>query len=234
MLGDNNEGPIVQENIHSGLSTNEFLTKVFFRMFLGLFATAAIAAYTYYSGLLEDIAESGAFIGFIIAEFVVVIVFSFGFRKLSSGIVNVLFFAYAALTGVTFSCIFVAFDLQSIAYAFFGTAAIFGVMAYIGKTTSKDLTSLGTLLTVGLVVGLIVSIINLFVGNTLIDIALDWVMLAIFVGFTAYDMQKISNLQGTEYAEEDKLYVYGAMELYLDFINLFLRLLSIISRFRRD
>lgn len=234
MMGENNGGPIIQESVSSGISTNDFLVKVFFRMFLGLLATAVIATYTFYSGLLEDIAESGAYIGFFIAEIVVVLVFSLGFRKLSAGVVNVLFYAYAALTGVTFSAIFVAFDLQSIAYAFFGAAAIFGVMAYIGKNTTKDLTKLGTILMVALIVGVIVSLINLFVGNAFIDIILDWVMLAVFTGFTAYDIQKISNLQGTDYADSDKLYVYGAMELYLDFINLFIRLLSIINRYRKN
>ncbi|MBR1539982.1 MAG: Bax inhibitor-1/YccA family protein [Clostridia bacterium] len=232
MMGDDNQGPIVQEQSH--LSVNTFLTKVFFRMFLGLLATAIVAGYTYYSGLLEDVAESGAFIFFIIAEFVVAIVFSLGFRKFSSGVVTALFFAYAMLTGVTFSAIFVVFDAASIAYAFIGTAAIFGVMAYIGKNTTKDLTSLGTILSVSLITAVIVSIINLFVGNGMIDIILDWVIIAIFMGFTVYDMNKIVALRDSGYSDDEHLYVYGAMELYLDFINLFIRILSVIGRYRRD
>ena len=213
MMGDDNQGPIVQEQSH--LSVNTFLTKVFFRMFLGLLATAIVAGYTYYSGLLEDVAESGAFIFFIIAEFVVAIVFSLGFRKFSSGVVTALFFAYAMLTGVTFS-------------------AIFGIMAYIGKNTTKDLTSLGTILSVSLLTAIVVSIINLFVGNGMIDIILDWVIIAIFMGFTVYDMNKIVALRDSGYSDDEHLYVYGAMELYLDFINLFIRILSIFGKYRRD
>ena len=232
MMGDDNQGPIVQEQSH--LSVNTFLTKVFFRMFLGLLATAIVAGYTYYSGLLEDVAESGAFIFFIIAEFVVAIVFSLGFRKFSSGVVTALFFAYAMLTGVTFSAIFAVFEAASIAYAFIGTAAIFGIMAYIGKNTTKDLTSLGTILSVSLLTAIVVSIINLFVGNGMIDIILDWVIIAIFMGFTVYDMNKIVALRDSGYSDDEHLYVYGAMELYLDFINLFIRILSIFGKYRRD
>ena len=77
------EGPIVQEQAHSGSNVNEFLTKVFFRMFLGLLATAIVAAYTYYSGLLEDVISSGGFVAIIIAEVVVAIAFSLGFKKFS-------------------------------------------------------------------------------------------------------------------------------------------------------
>lgn len=232
MMGYDDQGPIIQEQSHVGV--NDFLTKVFFRMFLGLLATAIVAGYTYYSGLLEGLAESGGLIFCIIAEFVVVIVFSLGFRKFSPGVVTALFFAYSMLTGVTFSMLFVVFELESIAYAFIGTAAVFGVMAYIGKNTTKDLTNLGTILTVSLIVAIIVSLINLFVGNGFIDIVLDWVILAIFMGFTVYDMNKIIALRDAGYSDDAHLYVYGAMELYLDFINLFIRILSIFGKVRRD
>lgn len=232
MIGDYNEGPIIQENTHSGLSVNEFLTKVFFRMFLGLLATAVVAGYTYYSGLIENVVESGGFMACIIAELVVAVVFSLGFRKFSSGVVTALFFAYAMITGVTFSALFVVFEAASIVYAFIGTAAVFGIMAYIGKTTTKDLTSLGTILYVSLFAAIIVSIINLFVGNGIIDIALDWIIIAIFMGFTVYDMNKILALRDSGYTDDEHLYVYGAMELYLDFINLFIRILSIFGKRR--
>lgn len=227
---DYNEGPIMEE--HSNISTNDLLTKVFFRMFLGLLATAIVAGYTYYSGLLEEVIESGKFMIFIIAEVLVALVFSLGFRKFSSGTVTVLFFAYAMLTGVTFSTIFAVFELSSIVYAFVGTSAIFGILAYIGKNTKADLTNLGTILYVSLFVLIIVSIINLFIGSSLVEIALEWIAVAIFMGFTVYDMNKIVALQNSGYTDDDHLYVYGAMELYLDFINLFIRLLSIFGKRR--
>ena len=232
MMGYDEEGPIVQEQTNAVSNVNDFLVKVFFRMFLGLLATAIVAAYTYYSGLLENIIENGGFMAFIIAELVVAFAFGLGFRKLSAGAVTVLFFVYAMLTGVTFSSIFVIFELESIAYAFLGTAAVFGVLAYIGKNTKADLTSLGTILRIALLIAIVVSLINLIAGNSLIDIVLDWVIIAIFMGFTVYDMNKIVNIGNTELIDYDRLYVYGAMELYLDFINLFIRLLSIFGKRR--
>lgn len=227
MMGyESQDGPIVT-------NTSDYLTKTFFRMFLGLLATAFAAAYTYYSGLLIPIIESGAFLALFVVEFIVVIAFSAGFRRFSSGVVTALFFIYAIINGVTFATLFMCFELSSIVYAFFGAAAIFGIMALIGKNTKADLSSLGTMLTVTLLVGCIISIINLFIGNSFVDIALDWIILFVFMGFTMYDMNKITHIHEEGVMDEEKLYVYGAMELYLDFINLFIRILSIFGK-RRD
>ena len=228
MMGFEEESSPIMTN------TNELLGKVFFRMFLGLLATAIAAAYTFYSGLLEDFVASGGYVFCLVAEIIVVLVFSFGFRKFSSGVVTALFFGYAILTGVTFSSIFVLFELNSIVYAFVGTAAIFGILAYIGKNTTKDLTHFGTILTVTLIVGLIISLINIFVGFGALEIALDWLILAVFMGFTVYDMNKITNIQNEDIMDDEHLYVYGAMELYLDFINIFIRILYLFGNRRND
>lgn len=228
MMGFEEESSPVMTN------TNELLGKVFFRMFLGLLATAIVAAYTFYSGLLEDFVARGGYVFCLIAELVVVMVFSFGFRKFSAGVVTALFYGYAILTGVTFSSLFVLFELNSIVYAFVGTAAIFGILAYIGKNTTKDLTHFGTILTVTLIVGLIVSLINIFLGFGALEIALDWLILAIFMGFTVYDMNKITNIQNEDIMDDEHLYVYGAMELYLDFINIFIRILYLFGSRRND
>jgi hypothetical protein len=214
--------------------TNSLLSKIFFRMFLGLLATAITAGVTYYSNIFEDFVLRGGYAFCVIAELVVVLVFSLGFRKLSPGAVSALFYAYAVLTGATFSSLFVVFDLQSIVYAFLGTAAIFGILAYVGKNTTKDLTNFGTILSITLLVGLVISVINLFLGNTLIDIALDWIILAVFMGFTVYDMNKITNIEREGYMDDEHIYIYGAMQLYLDFINIFLRILSIVASRKRD
>ncbi len=233
---DEEKGPIYQEEVHQTnvIDTNSALTKVFFRMFLGLLATAIVASYTYYSGLLEDFVARGGYIFCLIAEVVVALVFSFGFRKLSAGVVTALFYGYSILTGLTFSSIFVVFELQSIAYAFLGTAAIFGIMALIGKNTKADLTKMGTILFVSLAVCLVVSLINIFLGNTMLDLGIDIVIILIFMGFTVYDMNKIMLYKDSFMGDAEKFYVYGAMELYLDFINLFIRLLSIFGKRRND
>ena len=211
-------------------STSDYLSKTFFRMFLGLFATALVAGYTYYSGMVETLIYSNSFVFIFIAELIVVIAFSLGFRKFSSGVVTALFFVYAILTGVTFSTLFVIFELSSIFYVFLGSAAIFGILALIGKNTTKDLSSFGTMLSVTLLVGLVISVINLFIGNTIVDIILDWIILFVFLGFTAYDMNKITHMNELGVMEQEKLYVYGAMELYLDFVNIFLRILYIFGK----
>lgn len=238
MMGfdDENEGPIQSGVTYHTTTTfeetNGVLTKIFFRMFLGLLATAIVASYTYYSGLLEDFVLRGGYIFCIVAELIVALVFSFGFRKFSAGVVTALFYGYSILTGLTFSSIFVVFELESIAYAFLGTAAIFGVMAYIGKNTKADLTKFGTLLTVTLLACIVVSLINIIVGSTTIDLIVDVVIIGVFMMFTAYDINKIMAYRDS-WGLDEKFYVYGAMELYLDFINLFIRILSIFGK-RRD
>lgn len=213
-------------------SINELLSQTFFVMFLGLLATAIASIYTYATGMYIDMLSGNTYFVLCLAELAVAFIFSIFFRKLSSGVVTLLFFAYSILTGVTFSVLFAVFDLTSIAYAFVATAGIFGALAYIGKTTDKDLTSLGTILTVTLLIGLVLTVINLFVGSSGLDIFLDWVILFIFMGFTLYDMNKLTHLSEMGYANNDKLHIYGAMELYLDFINIFIRILQIVARNR--
>ena len=214
------------------MDTNSVLTNTFFRMFLGLLASAVTAIYTYYSGMYIDIVTSGAFYGLAIAEVVVVILFSLFFQKASPTVVTVMFFGYAFLNGFTLSVIFAAYELTSIGYAFAATAAMFGILAFIGYKTDKDLSNWGTTLSVALIVGLVLTVINLFLRHTMFDIVLDWAMLLLFSVLTIYDMNKIKLMQQAGFCEDEKLYVYGAMELYLDFINIFLRILSLFGKRR--
>lgn len=227
MIGEQNQEPIIQSE-----ETN-FIPKTFFWMFLGLLGTAIVAWYTYSSGLFINLLTGDSFGMLLIAEVVIVLLFSFLFRKLSPTVVGILYFIYAAINGVTLSTIFVVFELQSIVLLFVASAILFGGLALYGYKTSKDLNNWHTLLFGTLIVGLIVSIINLFVGNTMLDIILDWVILLVFFGITAYDMNKIKQLSLLPNLDKSKLHIYGAMELYLDFINIFLRILSIFGR-RRD
>lgn len=217
--------------IHS-LDTNSVLTNTFFRMFLGLIASAGTAFYVYKSGLYISVILGGYFFPLAIAEIVVVLLFSLLFKKLSPTAVSILFFAYAFLNGFTLSVIFIAFEITSIVYAFVGTAALFGILSFIGYKTDKDLSSFGTILSVALIIGLILTLVNLFIGSTFLDIALDWAILFIFVGLTVYDMNKIKVMQEAGFCDDEKLYVYGAMQLYLDFINIFLRILSLFGKRR--
>lgn len=215
------------------MDTNSVLTNTFFRMFLGLLASAITALYAYYSGMYVQMIVNGTFYGLAIAEIVVVILFSLSFTKASPTAVTVMFFGYAFLNGFTLSVIFAAYELTSIGYAFIATSALFGILSFIGYTTDKDLSNWSTMLTTTLIVGLVLTVINLFIGSTMLDIVLDWAMLFLFFGLTVYDTNKIRAMHDAGFCDEEKLYVYGAMELYLDFINIFLRILSLFGR-RKD
>lgn len=208
---------------------NNTLIKSFFRMFLGLLATALVAIYTYSTGLYLNI--SYGVVGII--EIAVVILFSLLFRKLPPIVVTILFFIYALINGVTMSVIFAAFDISTIGFAFLITALLFAGLCAYGHFTKKDMSKIGSILTVALVIGLIVSIINIFIGSTIVDIVLDWVILLIFCGLTVYDINKIKKMEQYLDVDPEKMYVYFAMDLYLDFINIFIRLISILGR-RKD
>lgn len=212
------------------MDMNSILTNTFFRMFLGLLASAITAFYAYKSGIYISMIEGGTYGALAVAEVVVVIIFSLLFRKLSPMAVTILFYAYAFLNGFTLSIIFAVFEMTSIVYAFAGTAVLFGALAYIGYKTNRDISSFGTILSVALIIGLVLTIINLFLGNTFLDLVLDWAMLIVFCGLTVYDMNKIRAMQEAGFCDDEKLYVYGAMELYLDFINIFLRILSLFGK----
>ena len=211
----------------------KLIPKTFFWMFLGLLGTAIIAWYTYSSGLFLRLIVEGYWSMLLIIEVIVVLLFSFLFRKLSQTIVGILYFVYAAINGVTLSTIFYLFELNSIVYLFVAAAVLFGILALIGYKTNADLSRWHTILFTVLIIGLILSIVNLFVGNSMLDIAIDWLILLTFFGITVYDMNKIKNLQYEDGIDQEKLYIYGAMELYLDFINIFLRILSLFGK-RRD
>lgn len=212
---------------------NKLFGKTFFWMFLGLLGSGIIAWYTYSSGLFLDIILGGYFNILLILELVAVFVFSLLFRKLSPVLVGILYFVYAMLNGVTLATIFVVFELTSVVYLFVVSALIFAVLGLIGYKTNKDLSSWGTYINVFLIAGILLSVINLFIlKNSVVDLALDWLILALFCGITIYDINKIKALQAEPDIDQEKIHIYCAMQLYLDFINIFLRILSIFGKRR--
>lgn len=172
------------------------------------------------------------FWGLIIAEFALVMGISWGIRRLSITTATLLFILYSVVNGATLSVIFMAYTLSSIASVFFITAGTFGVMAFIGYTTKKDLTSLGKLLFMGLIGLILATIVNMFIGSSMLNLIASYVGVGIFIGLTAYDSQKIKNmLYDADDMDEgaQKIALLGALTLYLDFINLFLYLLRIFG-----
>ena len=212
---------------------NKLFGKTFFWMFLGLLGSGIIAWYTYASGLFVNIIMEDYFNVLLIVELLVVLGFSLLFKKLPPIAVGILYFAYSMINGITLSVIFVVFELSSILYLFGISALIFAALGLIGYKTNKDLTSWGSYLTVFLIAGILLSIINLFIlKNTTFELILDWLILALFFGVTIYDINKIKLLQEEPSIDSDKIHIYCAMQLYLDFINIFLRILSIFGKRR--
>ena len=126
-----------EENAIHSVDENSILTNTFFRMFLGLLASAGAALYAYYSGMAESMIYGRGYLTLAIVEIIIVLLFSFLFKKLSPTMVTVLFFAYAFVNGFTLSVIFFAYEMTSIVYAFFGTAALFGILAFVGIKQKK-------------------------------------------------------------------------------------------------
>lgn len=210
---------------------NKLFGKTFFWMFLGLLGSGIIAWYTYASGLFMDILLGDYFNILLIVELLVVFAFSLLFRKLPPLLVGILYFVYSMINGVTLSVIFVVFELSSIIYLFAISAGIFAVLGIIGYKTNKDLTSWGPYLSVFLIAGILLSIVNLFIlKNSTFELILDWLILALFFGITIYDINKIKLLQEDSSIDANKIHIYCAMQLYLDFINIFLRILSIFGK----
>lgn len=134
------------------------------------------------------------------------------------------------INGVTLSVIFAVFELSSIIYLFGISAIIYAILALIGYKTNANLGSFGPYITVFLIAGIVLSIINLFLENSMLELFLDWFILILFMGITIYDINKMKLLQQDPSLNSDKIYIYCAMQLYLDFINIFLRILSIFGK----
>lgn len=172
------------------------------------------------------------FWGVIIAEFGLVIAISGAINRLSLTAATLLFILYSALNGVMCASIFKLYTMESIASTFFITAGTFGVMALIGYTTKTDLSSLGKIALMGLIGIIIATVVNIFIGSSMLSTIVSYIGVAIFVALTAYDVQKIrAMLAQYAYADESaqKVALMGALSLYLDFINLFIYLLRIFG-----
>lgn len=136
---------------------------------------------------------------------------------------------FAALMGLSMSAIFIAYAMTSIFTAFMGAAVLFGTMSFYGYFTKRSLESMGSFLLVGLIAIIIASLINIFVGSTVMQMVISAIAILIFLGFTAYDTQQIREAVSVEGSDSVAVEVLGALNLYLDFINLFVNLLQLIG-----
>jgi FtsH-binding integral membrane protein len=145
----------------------------------------------------------------------------------SKGVAQLCLHGFAALMGLSMATIFAVFNMGSIVSAFMGAAILFGVMSGYGYFTKKDLSSMGQMMFVGLIAIIIVSIVNIFIGSTVLQMVISALAIIIFLGLTAYDTQKIREELSME--SSDVAEVRGALTLYMDFINLFINLLQLFG-----
>ena len=209
--------------------------EVIFKSFLfmvGALLVTACAALTISPYIAYQLLSGYNFYILLAAELGIVLVSNWALRKNNAILAGVLFTAYSYLTGVTLSLIFLIYTTASIVAIFATTAVVFGIMAVYGLLTKRDLSSIGNLCLMGLLGIILVSVVNLFIlQSTMLDTAISAIGVLIFVGLTAYDTQKIKkNVMASNSQNVTSLALYGAFQLYLDFINLFLKLLSLFGK----
>jgi len=218
-----------------GINLQPIMRQVYTWMGLGTLLTAGMAYVTVNTPLINLAANPIILMIAIIAEFGLVLGISFGFSRLSSGAASALFFLYAALNGFTLSMVLLAFTLGSVFAAFVSTTALFGAMTILGYTTKVDLTKMGTFLMMG-VFGLVIAmVVNMFINSGPLDMIISMAGVLIFTGLTAYHTQRIGRMAaqiGTDGEAVAKLGIFGALKLYLDFINMFLFMLRLFGRHR--
>lgn len=213
-----------------------FMVRVYNWMTAGLVVTAGVAYSVATSpNLVQAIANPWILFPLIIAQLGLVFWLASRVMQMSAAQATGVFMLYSALTGVTLSFVFLAYTAASLTSTFLVTAGTFGAMSLYGYTTKRDLTAMGSFLFMGLIGIIIASLVNFFLQSPMIYWLVTYAGVLIFVGLTAYDTQKIKemNILGNEGTEEDtKEAVRGALTLYLDFINLFLMLLRVMGNRR--
>lgn len=214
-------------------ASSVFLAKAFNWMAMGLGITGLVAWLTVQSGLVYQMNQT-LLMFLVFAELGLVMFLSFRVNKMSAMAATGSFIGYSVLNGLTFSVIFLAYTQTTIAATFFITAGMFGAMALYGLVTKRDLSGVGSFMFMGLVGIIIASVVNIFLQSSALYWAISYIGVLVFLGLTAYDVQKIKQIgaQGIMETGEEAIQkgaIMGALTLYLDFINLFLMLLRIFG-----
>lgn len=226
-------------NARSGAKAVEssFINSVYLWMTLGLALTGAVALFTAGNEFLLGLIYGNpiTIVVLILAELGLVMFLSARVQTLRPSTATGLYILYAAINGLTLSVIFLVYTRANIATAFFVTAGTFGAMSIYGFITKRDLTSMGSLAVMGLIGVLIASLVNMFLRSEGLYWIITYVAVAVFIGLTAYDTQRIKMMayEGFENeGQQNKFAILGALRLYLDFVNLFLLFLRIFGRRR--
>ena len=215
------------------------MRRVYLWMAIGLYLTAGVAFFVANSSLaLVILGNPILYIGLFLGELALVIALSAAIHRLAPTTAIALFLLYAVLNGATMSVIFLVYTLTDITLAFVSTATLFAAMSFLGYFVRLDLSRLGSFLIMGLVGLVIATFVNLFLANSTLMWITTYAGIALFIGLTVYDTQRIKKTMTASLAAGDeqavsRLGVLGALTLYLDFINLFLLILRLLGRRRR-
>lgn len=212
-----------------------YLRQVYNYMSGGLALTGGIAYYAAASGLFARIAGTPLFWVVLFAPLALVLFLSFRIERMSIGVAQLSFWAYAGLVGLSLAGVFLAYTGESIARVFFITAGTFAAMSVYGYTTRRDLARIGSFLFMGLIGIIVASLVNMFLKSSALQLTVSVIGVLVFVGLTAYDTQRIKAMyiKGEDSATAGKKAVLGALALYLDFLNLFVMLMQLIGGRRR-
>lgn len=213
------------------------MRNVYIWMTLALVITGLTAMVTAKSEALMTFifTNNWALIALMILQLGLVFYFSARLNRMSFSTATAVFILYSAITGLTFSSIFVVFSMSSIATTFFITAGMFAAMALVGSFTKKDLSGIGKFALMALIGLIIAGIVNMFLRNAMMDFIVSGIGVLVFAGLTAYDSQKIRQMlqmQSEINESTQKLALFGSLSLYLDFINIFLYLLRFFGSSR--
>lgn len=210
---------------------SKIMSKVFFWMFIGLavtFVTGSIVANN--PDMILEIFKGGNVLILGILEIGLAIWLSTRITKMSSMTAKIMFIIYSFVSGLTFSSIFIVYKISSIIYVFLATSIIMLLFALFGYFTKINLLKFSTFLLIGLLGILIMHIISIFVGSETFSLAICALSIGIFMIYIAFDIQNIKRLYQDNQMPEDNLAIYGALQLYLDFINIFFDLLRIFGK----
>ncbi len=208
---------------------NKIYSKVYIWLFIGLLVTFITGAYTATNkDAFSVIFMKGYYWIFVLIELGLAIFLSIRIHKMQPTTAKISYLLYTFFSGLTFSSLFVVYQLESIIMVFAITALLFLIFALIGHYTKIDLSKIGSFLMMMLIGVILCVIVNLFLKNETFDIILSIISIIIFIGFIAYDIQKIKKMDGV--MEESNLAIFGAFQLYLDFINIFIDLLRLLGK----
>jgi uncharacterized protein len=213
----------------SATQINSAMGRVYGHMALAVITSMIVSFLVGTNATLMEFFFTGAMKWLVIfAPLVAILGVTFAMEKMNKASLQLFLHAFAALMGLSFATIFVVYNMGSIVSAFMGAAVLFSVMSGYGYFTKKNLDSLGQFMFIGLIAIVIASIINIFIGSTVMQMVISAIGIIVFLGLTAYDTQKIREMVsvGDDTGKEE---VAGALTLYLDFINLFLMLLQLFG-----